>query len=71
MGGAGALLKFPARRILPVGNLGEQAARHFEENGEVKVGRMIASIGQRLLDDAARMVTGQFFKNLGKQVDAA
>lgn len=35
--------------------------------GELKVGGMIASIGQRLLDGAARMVIGQFFKNLEKE----
>ncbi len=38
--------------------------------GEVKVGGVIASVGQRLLDGAARMVIGQFFKNLDKQVVA-
>jgi len=36
--------------------------------GEVKVGGVIASVGQRLLDGAARMVIGQFFENLSKQV---
>lgn len=35
--------------------------------GELKVGGMIASVGQRLLDGAARMVLGQFFKNLEKE----
>lgn len=34
--------------------------------GEVKVGGIVASIGQRLLDGAARMVISQFFKNLEK-----
>lgn len=36
--------------------------------GELKVGGMIASIGQRLLDGAARMIIGQFFKNLEKEI---
>jgi len=36
--------------------------------GELKVGGMIASIGQRLLDGAARMVIGQFFQNLEREV---
>ena len=35
--------------------------------GEVKVGGVIASVGQRLLDGAARMVISQFFKNLSQQ----
>ncbi|MBI2956723.1 MAG: carbon monoxide dehydrogenase subunit G [Acidobacteria bacterium] len=38
--------------------------------GEVKVGGMIASIGQRLLEGAARLVIGQFFKNLEKEASA-
>ncbi len=33
-----------------------------------KVGGVIASVGQRLLDGAARMVVGQFFKNLSQRV---
>lgn len=36
--------------------------------GEVKVGGMVASVGQRLLEGAARMVIGQFFKNLEREV---
>ena len=36
--------------------------------GEVKVGGMIASVGQRMLESAARMVIGQFFKNLEKEL---
>lgn len=35
--------------------------------GEVQVGGMIASIGQRLLEGAARMVVNQFFQNLAQQ----
>ena len=35
--------------------------------GEVKVGGMIASVGQRLLDGAARMVLGQFFQALERE----
>lgn len=38
--------------------------------GELKVGGMIASIGQRLLDAAARLVIGQFFQSLEKEVSA-
>lgn len=36
--------------------------------GEVKVSGMLASVGQRLLDSAARTVIGQFFKNLEKEL---
>ena len=36
--------------------------------GEVKVSGLLASVGQRLLDSAARMVIGQFFKNLEKEL---
>ncbi|MDA2913435.1 carbon monoxide dehydrogenase subunit G [Acidobacteriia bacterium AH_259_A11_L15] len=39
----------------------------IEYAGELKVGGMIASVGQRLLDAAAKMVIGQFFKNLEKE----
>jgi carbon monoxide dehydrogenase subunit G len=35
--------------------------------GELKVGGMIASVGQRLLDAAARMVIGQFFQSLERE----
>ncbi len=33
-----------------------------------KVGGVIASLGQRLLDGDARMVIGRFLKNLSQQV---
>ena len=36
--------------------------------GEVKVSGMLASVGQRLLDLAAKMVIAQFFKNLEKEL---
>lgn len=39
--------------------------------GEVRVGGMIASVGQRLLGGAARMVIGQFFQNLDREVGTA
>jgi len=35
--------------------------------GELKIGGMIASVGQRLLDAAARMVIGQFFQSLERE----
>ena len=35
--------------------------------GELKVGGMIASVGQRLLDAAARMVINQFFQSLERE----
>ncbi len=38
--------------------------------GELKVGGMIASVGQRLLDAAARMVLGQFFQSLEKEASS-
>ena len=36
--------------------------------GEVKVSGMLASVGQRLLESAAKMVIAQFFKNLEKEL---
>ena len=36
--------------------------------GEVKVSGMLASVGQRLLKSASKMVIGQFFKNLDKEL---
>ncbi len=36
--------------------------------GEVRVSGMLASVGQRLLESAARMVISQFFKNLEKDL---
>jgi hypothetical protein len=38
--------------------------------GEVKVSGLLASVGQRLLDSAAKMVIAQFFKNLEKELAA-
>lgn len=38
--------------------------------GEVNVGGVIASVGQRLLESAARMVINQFFQNLAQQAAA-
>lgn len=35
--------------------------------GEVSVGGMMAAVGQRLLDGAARMMIGQFFKSLERE----
>lgn len=35
--------------------------------GEIQVGGMIAAVGQRLLESAARMVINQFFQNLAQQ----
>ncbi|MEE9235836.1 MAG: carbon monoxide dehydrogenase subunit G [Candidatus Acidoferrales bacterium] len=45
----------------------EGGGTKIEYAGELKVGGMIASVGQRLLDAAAKMVIGQFFKNLEKE----
>lgn len=39
-------------------------------SGEVKVGGMIAAVGQRLLDGAARKMIGDFFKNQAREVAA-
>ncbi len=36
-------------------------------SGEVKVGGLIAAVGQRLLDAAARKVIAEFFQNLARQ----
>ena len=38
--------------------------------GDVQVGGAIASVGQRLLDGAARMMVGQFFTAVNKQLAA-
>ncbi len=35
--------------------------------GELQVGGLIASVGQRLLEGAARMVINQFFQNIARQ----
>ncbi len=45
----------------------EGGGTKIEYAGELKVGGMIASVGQRLFDAAAKMVIGQFFKNLEKE----
>jgi carbon monoxide dehydrogenase subunit G len=39
--------------------------------GDVQVGGPIASVGQRLLDGAAKMLVGQFFTAVNKQVTAS
>lgn len=39
--------------------------------GEVKVGGLVASVGQRLLDAAARKLIGDFFKNLARQAESS
>jgi hypothetical protein len=44
---------------------GETTVRYA---GEVKVGGMLAAVGQRLLDAAARMVLGQFFQSLEREL---
>ncbi|MFQ5818197.1 MAG: carbon monoxide dehydrogenase subunit G [Terriglobia bacterium] len=38
--------------------------------GELQIGGTIASVGQRLLDSAARRVISQFFQNLSQQATA-
>ena len=37
-------------------------------SGDVHVGGMIASVGQRMLEGAARMILSQFFQNLTRQL---
>ncbi|MFQ5662778.1 MAG: carbon monoxide dehydrogenase subunit G [Terriglobia bacterium] len=39
--------------------------------GELKVGGMIAAVGQRLLDAAARKVIGDFFQSLDKEASGS
>jgi len=39
--------------------------------GEVRVGGMIAGVGQRLLDTTAKMIIKRFFSKLAAQVDGA
>jgi len=36
--------------------------------GDAQIGGAIASVGQRLLEGATRMVLSQFFKNLEKEL---
>ncbi len=43
---------------------GDKTTVHYE--GELKVGGMIASVGQRLLDGVARKMIGEFFSKLDK-----
>jgi carbon monoxide dehydrogenase subunit G len=40
-------------------------------SGEAQVGGVVASVGQRLLQAAARQIVGQFFQAFAKQVQAA
>lgn len=37
-------------------------------SGEVQVGGVIASVGQRMLEGAARIILNQFFQNLSRQL---
>src|SRR5215510_9109863 len=43
-------------------------ATEIQYTGEVNVGGLIASVGQRMLQSAAKMLTGRFFKALESQV---
>jgi len=49
----------------------KKGATSVRYTGEVKVGGLLASVGSRLLDGAARMVLGQFFQNLEKEIRAS
>jgi hypothetical protein len=50
-------------------NLTEKAGKTtVQYAGEVEVSGLLASVGQRLLDSAAKMVIGQFFKNLEREL---
>lgn len=40
-------------------------------NGDVQVGGPLASVGQRMIDGAAKMMMGQFFTAMGAEVKAA
>lgn len=53
---------------LTLSEQGGETTVHYA--GELKVGGMVASIGSRLLDGAARMVIAQFFKNLEREAGA-
>lgn len=52
--------------ILQLKEKGGKTTVHYA--GEVKVSGLLASVGQRLLDSAARMLIAQFFKNLEKEL---
>ena len=39
-------------------------------SGEVQVGGVIASVGQRMLEGAARLILNQFFQNVSRQLTA-
>jgi carbon monoxide dehydrogenase subunit G len=47
------------------------ATTEVKYDGEVQVGGTIASIGQRLLDGASRMIIKRFFENLAREAASA
>lgn len=62
------------------GFLDGQGSIHLEEagdqtllrySGEVQVGGVVASVGQRMLEGAARLILNQFFQNLSRQLTAS
>lgn len=63
--GAGGVVKGEGLLRLSVDNQGGTA---IEYSGEAQVGGVIASVGQRLAQAAARQIVNQFFQALARQV---
>ena len=57
-------------RLEPSGSGGESLATLVHYEGEVKVGGMIASVGQRLLDMTSKMMIRRFFSALASEITA-
>ncbi len=57
-------------RLEPSGSGGDSPATLVHYEGEVKVGGMIASVGQRLLDMTSKMMIRRFFSALTSEIAA-
>ena len=74
MKGEGVLTLTPAAALTPAPSLtpapaDDKTAVHFD--GEVQVGGTIASVGQRLIDTASKMLIKRFFEKLCKEAAAS
>ena len=49
---------------------GQDSATELTYTGEAQVGGLIAGIGQRMLGGIAKMILGQLFTSMGREVDA-
>jgi carbon monoxide dehydrogenase subunit G len=68
MKGEGVLTLTPAAALTPA-PADDKTAVHFD--GEVQVGGTIASVGQRLIDTASKMLIKRFFEKLCKEAEAS